>query len=59
MIYTQKEGESERPIKDYLGELTNELVERDWITKSVCNGPENFEIPTRENSLQGGWIFPQ
>ena len=42
VIYTQKEGEPEPPTGDYLGDLTNELVEGDWITEFVCNGPKNY-----------------
>lgn len=46
VIYTLKEGELEPPVGDYLGELTNELSEDDWITEFVCNGPKNYAYKT-------------
>lgn len=48
VIYTSKEGEWEPPIGDYLGELTNELDEGDWITEFVCNGPKNYAYQTHK-----------
>ncbi|XP_062571181.1 uncharacterized protein LOC134233214 [Saccostrea cucullata] len=48
VIYTQKEGELEPPVGDYLGELTNELEEDDWITEFVCNGPKNYAYKTHK-----------
>lgn len=48
VIYTQKEGETEPPIGDYLGELTNELKKDDWITEFVCNGPKNYAYRTHK-----------
>lgn len=47
VIYVTKEGEWEPPIGDYLGELTNELEEGDWITEFVCNGPKNYAYQTQ------------
>ena len=29
-------------LMSYLGDLTNELSEGDWITEFVCNGPQNY-----------------
>lgn len=48
VIYTQKEGEIEPPIGDYLGELTNELKKDDWITEFVCNGPKKYAYRTHK-----------
>ena len=48
VIYTQKEGEPEPPIGDYLGDLTNELSEGDWITEFICNGPKNYAYRTHQ-----------
>ncbi|XP_061190399.1 uncharacterized protein LOC133198307 [Saccostrea echinata] len=46
VIYTTKEGDWDPPVGDYLGELTNELEEGDWITEFVCNGPKNYAYQT-------------
>jgi hypothetical protein len=47
VIYTSKEGEWQPPTGDYLGELTDELDEGDWITEFVCNGPKNYAYQTQ------------
>ncbi|XP_061190613.1 uncharacterized protein LOC133198551 [Saccostrea echinata] len=46
VIYMTNEGKWEPPVGDYLGELTNELEEGDWITEFVCNGPKNYAYQT-------------
>lgn len=50
VIYTQKEGEIEPPVGDYLGDLTNELKEGDWITEFVCSGPKNYAYKTHKGN---------
>lgn len=47
VIFTSRDGEWQPPLGDYLGELTNELSEGDWITEFVCNGPKNYAYRTR------------
>jgi hypothetical protein len=46
VIYASRDGEWQPPVGDYLGELTNELSEGDWITEFVCNGPKNYAYQT-------------
>ena len=59
LIYTCKEGESDLPLGDMLGELTDELggggggggggsgeEERDFITTFICGGPKNYAYRT-------------
>lgn len=59
VIYTQKEGEIEPPIGDYLGELTNELKKDDWIIEFVCNGPKIMHTePIKERRYAKSRDFP-
>lgn len=46
MIYTQKEGEPEPHVGDFLGDLTDELDEGDSITEIVIAGPKNYAFKT-------------
>lgn len=46
VIFTSIEVQWNPPVGDYLGELTNELDEDDWITEFVCNGPKNYAYQT-------------
>lgn len=48
VIYTTKQGQWEPPTGDYLGELTDELTQGDWITEFVCNGPKNYAYQTHQ-----------
>lgn len=48
VIFTSIEGQWNPPVGDYLGELTNELDEDDWITEFVCNGPKNYAYQTHK-----------
>ena len=48
IIYTQKPTESLIPTVNYLGEFTNELDERDRITKFVAAGPKNYAYITKQ-----------
>ena len=46
IIFTYKEGEWMPPLGDYLGELTNELSEGEYIIKFVSGGPKNYAYKT-------------
>ncbi|KAK3107774.1 hypothetical protein FSP39_021983 [Pinctada imbricata] len=50
VIYSQKEGEPEPPVGDYLGELTDELggVE-EWIETLIVCGPKNYAYRTNRD----------
>jgi len=47
IIYTSKPGEWNPPLGDYLGELTNELDDDDYITTFVSGGPKNYSYQTK------------
>ena len=47
IIYTSKLGEWNPPLGDYLGELTNELDDDDYITTFVSGGPKNYSYRTK------------
>ena len=49
VIYLQKKGEPEPKTGDYLGDLTSELSEGDWITEFVCNGPKIYAYHTHQH----------
>lgn len=50
VIYMQKQGQPEPKPGYYLGDLTNELSEGDWITEFVmCNGPKNYAYHTHQH----------
>ena len=46
IIFTYKEGDWMPPLGDYLGELTNELAEGEYIIKFVSGGPKNYAYKT-------------
>lgn len=48
IIYKVKNGESEPPLGNNLGDLTNEISEEDggYITEIVCPGPKNYAYKT-------------
>nr|DAC81407.1 TPA_asm: PolB-C [Rhodactis coral adintovirus] len=47
VIFTSKPGEWVPPLGDYLGELTNELDDDDYITTFVSGGPKNYAYQTK------------
>lgn len=47
VVYTSKEGETELPLGDYLGELTNELAHDDYIIEWVSSGPKAYSFVTQ------------
>ena len=54
VIFTSQPDEWMPPLGDYLGELTNELDDDDYITTFVSGGPKKLWVPNQEwqNSLQ-------
>ncbi|XP_061170447.1 uncharacterized protein LOC133179772 [Saccostrea echinata] len=46
VIYVCRPTENEVPLGDYLGELTNELEEGDYIEEFVSGGPKNYAYRT-------------
>ena len=46
-IFTSQPGEWMPPLGDYLGELTNELDDDDYITTFVSGGPKNYAYQTK------------
>ena len=46
VIFTSQPGEWIPPLGDYLGELTNELDEGDYITTFATGGPKNYTYQT-------------
>ena len=46
VIFTYKEGDWIPPLGDYLGELTNELPEGEYIIRFVSGGPKNYGYTT-------------
>lgn len=47
VIYTNKPGEWNPLLGDYLGELTNELDDDDYITTFVSGGPKNYSYQAK------------
>ena len=46
VIFTYKEGDWMPPLGDYLGELTSELPEGEYIIQFVSGGPKNYSYKT-------------
>ena len=47
MIFTSQPGEWIPPLGDYLGEMTNELDDGDYITTFASGGPKNYTYQTK------------
>ena len=47
VIFTSQPGEWIPPLGDYLGELTNELDDDDYITTFASGGPKNYTYQTK------------
>ena len=47
VIFTSQPDEWVPPLGDYLGELTNELYDGDYITTFVSGGPKNYGYQTK------------
>lgn len=51
VIFTSRSGEWVPPLGDYLGELTNELDDEDYITTFVSGGPKNYAYQTKNGKM--------
>ena len=49
MIYKTKQGHVEPPTGDFLGDLTNELDDDDYIVEFVSGGPKVYAYRTKKN----------
>ena len=60
-IFTSRSGEWMPPLRDYLGELTNELDDEDHITTFVSGGPKKLCLPDKKwkDDLQSTWLYPK
>lgn len=47
VIFRSRPGEWVPPLGDYLGELTNELDDEDYITSFVSGGPKSYAYQTK------------
>ena len=52
VIYSQKEGESQLPIGDFLGDLTNEVDPGDHIVDFTSGGPKNYGYRTSNGKIE-------
>lgn len=50
VIYASKEGQYDPPLGDYLGELTDELSEGEYIEEFVSGGPKNYAYKTNKDN---------
>ena len=48
VIYVHKSGRPDPPLGNYLGDLTNELNDGDYITSFVSGGPKNYAYRTKK-----------
>ena len=48
IIYLDKPGQWKPDCGAFLGELTNELNEGDWMTDFVSSGPKNYAFRTHQ-----------
>ncbi|CAH3124157.1 unnamed protein product [Pocillopora meandrina] len=51
VIYTWKPGQTEIPLGDYLGDMTNELDEGDYIVEFVSGGAKNYGYATKHGKI--------
>ena len=51
VIYTTKPDDSDIPLGDYLGEMTNELDDGDSITEFTSAGPKNYGYKTQQGKV--------
>ncbi|CAH3114804.1 unnamed protein product, partial [Pocillopora meandrina] len=52
VIYTWKPGQTEIPLGDYLGDMTNELDEGDYIMEFVSGGAKNYGYATKHGKIE-------
>ena len=48
VIYVHKPGKPDPPLGNYLGDLTDELDDGDYITSFVSGGPKNYAYRTKK-----------
>ena len=48
VIYVHKQDKPNPPLGNYLGDLTNELDDDDYITSFVSGGPKNYSYHTKK-----------
>ena len=51
VIYRCKPGEADIPLGDFLGDMTNELDNGDYITEFVSGGPKNYGYQTANGKI--------
>ena len=51
IIYTWKPAQTEIPLGDYLGDMTNELDEKDYIMEFVSGGAKNYGYATKHRKI--------
>jgi len=51
VIYSHKPGQADVPLGDYLGEMTNELDDGDFITDFTAAGPKNYGYRTHQGKV--------
>ena len=51
VIYTWKPCQTEIPLGDYLGDMTNELDEGDYIVEFVSGGAKNYGYATKHGKI--------
>ena len=52
VIFLSRPGEPEPPTGNYLGELTDELNEGDYISTFISGGPKNYCYKTASNKIE-------
>ena len=52
VIYVHKADEADPPLGNYLGDLTNELNEGDYITTFISGGPKNYAYRTKKGKTE-------
>ena len=51
VIYRGKPGEAEIPLGDFLGDMSNELDDGDYITEFLSRGPKNYGYQTANGKI--------
>ena len=51
VIYVHKPGKPDPPLGNYLGDLTDELDDGDYITSFVSGGPKNYAYRTKKGKM--------
>ena len=51
VIYTRRPGQSNIPIGDFLGNMTNELDDGDFITEFTSGGLKNYGYKTQQGKV--------